>query len=459
MPKKHLPKLVIPFVLLLTAVGIYFVVTGLAVKKDESLTVSGTLEAVDSLISPEIGGKVTGIIVNEGDRVKVGDPLFTIDDTLLQAQRDIAEAGLELAQDAESTADAAAGTAQANYDLVLAAANQETAAIRAADWKTTNPKGYTLPGGSFTQADWIAAAKNEKEAALLARLEIEKALNELLNDTAHKDFVEAEKTLLQSRFEVQSAQDVLAKASSSGNSELKAEAQDLYDEALTALENAQDDYDDLSETEAAEKILAARIDLVLASERVQAAQSRLASLQTGEDSLKVKAAQAALQQAQSALEQAAQSVAQSEANLALLDAQINKLTVTAPIEGIVLTRSIELGEVLSPGAAAITLGKLDPLIITVYVPESEVGLLSMGQKADMVVDSFPDENLSLRSSRFPTRLSLPRAMFRLRTAAKPLFLQSSFRWKIPQESSSPAYPPMCPSIIESEGNNVSLSAV
>lgn len=391
MTKKHMPKFVPPIILLLVAVGIYFLVTGLEKNSENSLTVSGTMEAVSSVISPEIGGKITQIFVFEGDPINAGDPLFRIDDTLLQAQREIAAANLALAQSAENTASAAVETAQANLDLALSAARQESAVIRAADWQTDSPEGYTLPGGSFSPADLIAAAQSEVDAALAAQTDAQTELADLLSDPGNGDFVAAEKALLTSKFAVQSAQDVLTKAASSGNADLKEDAQTLYDEALTELEDAQNEYDDLLESPAAEEILLARRDVVLAEERVQAAKTRLASLQTGEYSLKVQAAEAALQQAQAAASQAAQSVVQAQANLALVDTQIAKLTVLAPIDGIVLTRSIEMGEVISSGAQAVTVGQLDPLTITVYVPESEIGLLTVGQSAEVMVDSFPGE--------------------------------------------------------------------
>ncbi|MRR29891.1 biotin/lipoyl-binding protein, partial [bacterium] len=290
MTHKPFPKFVIPVGILVLAVAVYFLVTALSAKKDTTLLVSGTIEAESSVISPEIGGKVTAVNVNEGDSVKAGDVLFKIDDTLLQAQRSVAAANLLMAQNAAATSQAAVASAQANYDLALAAAKAESAAQRAADWATANPSGYTLPGGSFTPADLIAAAQSEVDDASGARTDAEAALAGLLEDKANLDFVKAESDLLVRKFEAQTAADVLAKANTSNNADLKDAAQTAYDDAQAKLEDAQKAYDDLIETESAIKILAARRDLVLAVERVQSAQSRLAALQTGENSLKALAA-------------------------------------------------------------------------------------------------------------------------------------------------------------------------
>jgi HlyD family secretion protein len=394
MKAKQFPKFVIPVIILVLAVAVYFIVTALSSKAVKPLVVSGTIEAESSIISPEIGGKVTAVNVSEGDGVKTGDILFTIDDTLLQAQRAVAQAALELAQDGSATLQAASESAQANYDLALAAARAESVALRAVDWTGANPTGYTLPGGSFTPEQLIEAAQAGVDDAVGTRTDAETALSVLLADSSNLDFVKAESDLLARKFESQAASDVLAKANTSTNTDLKDAAQTAYDDVQTRLEEAQKAYDDLVKTDSAVNILASRRDLVLASESVQAAKSRMAALQTGENSLKVIAAEAVLAQANAAADQAQGSIQQAQANLELLDAQLAKLSITAPFDGIVLGRSVEMGEVLSPAAPAFTLGLLDPLTITVYVPETEVGLLSINQQAELSVDSYPGETFS-----------------------------------------------------------------
>jgi multidrug resistance efflux pump len=101
-----------------------------------------------------------------------------------------------------------------------------------------------------------------------------------------------------------------------------------------------------------------------------------------------------LNQAAAAADQAHLAAAQAEASLALIDTQIAKLTVIAPADGVVLTRTIQPGEVVPAGASAITLGRLDNLTITVYVPEDRYGELSLGQSATVSVDSFPGETFT-----------------------------------------------------------------
>ncbi len=384
----------IPVIVLLALIVIaagYFLIRGLSARQNGALIASGAIEAVEVSISPEIGGKVVEVYVDEGDQVKAGDPLFRLDDTLLQAQRAVAAANLDLARAAAETAKRAQETAEANYTLTLDAARLESVAARTSDWRAQTLPGYALPGGYFSQEELMAAAEAEVEAARSARDKAQTELNNLLLDPANADFVAAETRLAEARAALLVAGDVLTRANLSTNTDLRDAAQSAYDAAKTELEDAQDSYDALADTEAAEAITTARSGLLVAEERYQAAQDRLLALQIGLDSPKVAAAQSALNQAVEAAQQAQLAVAQAEASLALVDAQIAKLTVTAPADGVVLTRAIQPGEVIPVGAKAITLGQLADLTITVYVPEDRYGELSLGQTATVTVDSFPGE--------------------------------------------------------------------
>ena len=292
MQHKRPPIPVIIILVLAVLVGGYFGIRALLVKGDGALSASGTIEAVNVTLSPEIGGKIVEVDVDEGDVVKTGDPLFRLDDSLLQAQRAVAAASLDLATAAAKTADAALATAQVNYELALNAARAESAATRTSDWRAANPAGYTLPGGYFGRADQIAAAQAEVEAARFARDAAQARLDSLLNDPANADFVAAEKRLNDDRAALVVAQEVLTRANLSANTDLRDSAQAAYDEAKAEMEDAQAVYDDLKDSDAAKEIVATRADLTAAQERNESAQDRLLALQTGDYSPRLVAAQA-----------------------------------------------------------------------------------------------------------------------------------------------------------------------
>jgi multidrug resistance efflux pump len=138
-----------------------------------------------------------------------------------------------------------------------------------------------------------------------------------------------------------------------------------------------------------EEVLAARARLAVAHARREAALDRLALLQGAEHSLQVQAAAAAVAQAEAVVEQARASVGQAEAELNAMDAQLEKLVVRAPVAGVVLTRSLEPGEVVLAGAEVIVLGRMETLTITVYVPEDRYGQIRLGDVAAVTADSFP----------------------------------------------------------------------
>ncbi len=390
-PKRLSLPLILVIVLALAAI-LYFGVRFLKPPADQSLTASGTIEAVEIAISSELSGKVAEVFVDEGDSVKKGDLLFRLDDTLLQAERRVAVASLNLAEAAAATAQAALETAQANYTLALNAARVEAASTRTVAWRAYRPAAYDLPGWYFSHTEEIAAAQREVESAHVNLQAAQQKLDSLLNNPASAEFLKAEQRLLDARFAFLAAQDALDKAKTAHtNEELRDAAQEAFDQAEEELQDAQEAYDELADRDIAKAVLTARAELAVAQERYEIAQDRLLGLQTGLYSPALKVAQATVNQASAALEQAQQSVAQARANLAVLDARLERLTVLAPTDGIVLTRSIQPGEILTVGGVALTLARLDELTITVYIPEDRYGELAPGQTATVKVDSFPDE--------------------------------------------------------------------
>jgi HlyD family secretion protein len=65
--------------------------------------------------------------------------------------------------------------------------------------------------------------------------------------------------------------------------------------------------------------------------------------------------------------------------------------ISIPADGVVLARNVEPEEVVLAGATAFTVGRLDKLTITVYIPENHYGEVKLGDKASVSVDSFPTQ--------------------------------------------------------------------
>jgi HlyD family secretion protein len=355
------------------------------------LSASGTVESTQIKLSPEISGKLVNVNVNQGDSVKQGDVLFSLDGTLLNAQKQSAQAALDTANAAIVTAEAAVASAQAQYDLALINALNEEQAKRLDDWKTNvAPTDFNQPAWYFDKTDQISGLQAEMDDAKAA---LDKAVENVkfYEDKATSgSFLSAENRLLAARAAFEIAQTILDNTNGT-DQELRDAAQTRFDDAKSELDDAQKAFDDAMTTDGAADVLQSRAEYRVAQERYDLAADRLRTLQTGELSPKVAAAQKSLDQARAAADQARQAVKQAEASLALINAQLAKLTVTAPEDGSVIDRNLEPGEIASPGAVVITLARANDLTITVYIPEDRYGEISLGQAADVSVDSFPGQ--------------------------------------------------------------------
>jgi HlyD family secretion protein len=425
MQHKRPPLPVIILVVLLLAAGIYYGVRMLNADGNGALSASGTIESTVLNVSPEMAGRVKEVLAGEGQTVKSGEPLLTLDESLLAAQRTVAQSAVDSARAALLTAQRGYDMAQAQYDAGLTAARAQQGAKRLADWSSRTPNYFDQPLWYFNQDEQITAAKASVDSAQQALEQAQADLEKVTASLASSDFVAAETRLSNARTEylIAKAVDDHAQVSGgkvspedvqvdvpwyapsykiriaiakklSGESDIVAASQDALDAADAELKDAEQLYNSLLSTDAADTILKARADVTVARERYEVAQDSLARLQTGENSQQVTIAAAALEQAKAGLEQADKAVRQTEANLSLLDTQMEKLKVYAPLDGVILTRNVEPGEFVQPGASAFAMANLNDMTITVYVPEDRYGEIKLGQQATVSVDSYPGETFN-----------------------------------------------------------------
>jgi len=418
MNHKRPPLPAIIVILLVVVLSAYFLITQTLGKNNGELTASGFIEATQVNVASELAGKVVDVLAAEGGAVRMGDPLLRLDPSLLAAQRAVASAQVDSARNALLTAQSAYALAQAQYDATLAAARAQEGSARLTDWAYRAPSRFDQPLWYFTRAEQITAAQAEVQSASQALQQAQADLDRVVQDLKNADFVKAELRMSEARigYLIARAVDDHAQATGgdvnpediklppyissyrlkieiaktlSSDSDILTASQDALDAAEAELTEAQRAYDDLLTTDAAERVLSARAALSVAGERYEVALDTWSRMQTGENSPQVKIAAAALEQSKAVMGQAESAVRQAEANLALLDTQVAKLTVASPMDGVVLTRSVEPGEFLQPGTPAFILGELSNLTITVYVPEDRFGQIKIGQTATVSVDSFP----------------------------------------------------------------------
>ena len=71
--------------------------------------------------------------------------------------------------------------------------------------------------------------------------------------------------------------------------------------------------------------------------------------------------------------------------------QSDRATIKAPIDGIVITRNVELGDIAVAGGSVMTIAEMSELDLIIYVPETWYGQLKLNQEVEIKVDSFPNE--------------------------------------------------------------------
>ena len=377
---------------------------------------------------------------------------------LAQAARETAVAALGPANTAVSAAHAAVETAQTAvwaaqaqlqmvqagmagaevaYQMAVAAARQVELPGRVAAWNLDQPNVFETPPWYFQSDETLVAAEAEVMAAETALASEKTNYAAVMNDPRFQDLLAAEARLAEAQATFLVVDELRGRNIAQNDKEpIDAYVQNLLDTAVAELEAARLSYNQLLSNQAATEMLEARARLAAAQERYNIALDHHNALLTGTDSLPVQAAAAVLEQAEAGvraaeagvslaeanvtqaeigvnqadaamgqvnasieqadagIRQAETGVAQAEAALALLDLQMEKLMVHTAVAGVIMTRNVEPGELIQPGMTALTIGQLDELTVTVYIPENRYGQINLGDEATVTVDSFPNDSFT-----------------------------------------------------------------
>jgi len=321
------------------------------------LTASGYIEGEEVTVAPEIQGLIADVTVERGDDVSAGDVVVLLDDATLASQRVEAQAALSVAN--------------AELDRVRAGAREEDIAAARASLQEAQA---TLDGArqAVLNAREVISSPLSLDAQIHdARTQVDLALQNVelqeadLEETKIKHGVyvgqggdvartwdlqleAAEARLAQAEADLSGARAYLGSLLDIRSNPLSLEAE---------LHSAQAEYEQ-------------------AVAGVSAAEARLAELEAGAADEDVALAQA--------------QVAQAEAGVALIDAQLDLLTLHAPMDGIVSTRSAQAGETAMAGRPLLTIANLDEVTLVLYIPENRIGQVKIGQAVEVTVDSFPD---------------------------------------------------------------------
>jgi HlyD family secretion protein len=326
----------------------------------DRITASGTIDAETVAITSQYSGRVQEVLVDEGVAVERDAVLIRLDTALIDVQMSEAEAAVLAA---EAQLDEVKASARPEEIRVAEAALAQAAARRDGA-KRAWENAQTIMDNPQHLEDRIDQARTQVN---LADQAVEQAEAQLHAAQVQRD-----------SYNSPSAEYVIAQGQVEAAQAALEEARAQHAGAQKALESLLAVKDNPIESEA--EVHAAEANSHQADAAVAAAQAELDLLRAGPTTADVATAEAGLKQARAALE--------------ALQVQRDKMTLRSPVEGLVASRAIEPGEIASTGTALLRLADLDHAKLTVFVPETQIAEVRLGQPVDVAVDAYPDRTFA-----------------------------------------------------------------
>ena len=131
-------------------------------------------------------------------------------------------------------------------------------------------------------------------------------------------------------------------------------------------------------------------DVNAAEKDLSQAEANLAVAEASKDTVGLKLQQLrALQESRRA----------AEAQLAEARANLGERRIYAPTDGTILSRPVEVGDVVSSGSPIFVMVDMNRLYLKVYIPEPEIPKIKLGDEAEITVDAFPGRTFAARVSK------------------------------------------------------------
>lgn len=139
---------------------------------------------------------------------------------------------------------------------------------------------------------------------------------------------------------------------------------------------------------------AAEANWKVALAQQQNAQHKLDELKRGYRPEEIASAEARYLQAQATLQKLErgnrrEDIAAAKAAYAYEQARFRERQVTAPAAAIIEVLDVRPGDLVAPNTPVATLLERDQIYVRIYIPETELGRVRIGEKAEVRVDSFP----------------------------------------------------------------------
>jgi HlyD family secretion protein len=339
--KKRIPILLVALAAIGAAIYCY---RGTGKAPDNRLVISGNIELDEVNIAFKTAGRLTERLVDEGDGVKKGQVVARLDRDQLAAQREREVAALASSESQLQQAQTAVELQRASL-----AADIET---RQADLQSMEARLAELRNGARPQEKLDAKAAVDAGASEL--------------DRARKDWERAQ--TLYKNDDISTAQ---------------------FDQYRNRFENAQAMLKQVQEREA----------LVLAGPRLEQVNAQRGQVARAQGSVRMAQANALeLKRREQEVTTRRAEIARSKANLALIDSQLADTTAVSPVDGVVLMKAVDVGEVVAPGTTIVTVGDIDHPWVRGYINETDLGKVKIGSKVRVTTDTYPGKAYNGRVS-------------------------------------------------------------
>lgn len=329
-----------------------------------SIQVSGIIEATQVTLASKVNARVMQVNVQEGDKVTKGQSLVKLKEAEFKDQVRQAEAALAAAQ--ARYKEALAGPRPQDIQQARAQVQQASAAVAGAHRQVALAE-QALAESRELQARLQTAETNYRTSqAVLDQAEARAG-------QASEDYRRAQ--LLFERGAIPANQLDAARAAAESASAQVEQAKSAVQGAERLLQIARSAHSE--RTGERQQLTTARTQHETAQAQLAAAEAKLNELLAGTRSEQVQQARAQVRQAQAVL-------AQTETLL-------ENTTIKSPIDGTVITRAVEPGDLATLGSTLLVLADLNTVKLKVYVEEPDYARIQLDQSADVTVDSYPNE--------------------------------------------------------------------
>jgi len=305
---------------------------------DNSIRGSGTIEATDVDVSFQIAGRVVQVLAVEGQPVKAGDLLARM-------------AADELTQ---------------RVNQIQAALDAATSQVRQQERTVAMRRGVVE--GQLEQARGTA------QASRVAADRVREGLRPQEIRVAEAELAQAEAQLVQQRADFDRISNLVKEG---------VVPRQQLDSAQAALRTAEAAREAASQRLAIAREGSRRQDIAEAEARAETAQAGVSVAQAGRTDIDIQRAALSAAQARER---------ELQAQLEAAKTQLSYTEIRSPLDGVVLTRNVETGEFVNPGTPVVTIANIDDLWMNIYIPETQTGLVKLGQEVRVTVDSFPRES-------------------------------------------------------------------